>query len=388
MPEPTKAKTRKRAADGSTLEYEYWRGTWTDADGKRHSTNLGNVEVVNLNDARRRLVEAIKQSKAPAAESVTVADWTRQHIDNMNADPATISQYECARRQAIEKWGEHKRIRSVTTADVEELGRHIRDNPVREGKKKVSDYTVRNRLVSLGAMFARATVLPSKDRPYLRSNPFDDADIPNPKGGSESAYISIEQTKALLDACPDANIRALVALMRLMGMRLEEALSVEVEHINWTKQAIAVETRDERRGKGDSTKQAWRLVPMSPAANHLVLARFSELEPGARLLIDATPLTKGAQMKPSIYVRRLLTRAGILNVNKPNHDLRKSCADDWAMLHGCELSAKWCGHSVDVAIKHYRKKGDDALALVTGLGDPRATLTTAYKNLDAALNMR
>lgn len=385
MPDPIKAKTRKTAADGTTLTYEYWRGSWTDGDKVRHSVNLGNCEMTTKVQARERLIEAIKADRKPTADQITVADWTQQHIDNLDSAPETVAQYTIARRQAIECWGEPKKLRDVTTDDVEELVRYIRTHPTHKGKAKVSDYTVRNRIVSLGAMFARALVLPSKAKPYLHSNPFDDAEIPNPKGGAPNEYVSIEQTAQLLETAGDKNLRALVALTRLMALRFEEAVSVEVGHIDWSKQAIAVQNREERQGKGDGPKQGWRLVPMSAAAHRLVLERFEELAVGTARLIDVAPLTKGTRQKPQHHMRRLLERAGILNVVKPFHDLRKSQADDWSLLHGCELSAKWCGHGVDVALRHYRKKGEDDLGLVTGLGDPREKLKAAYARLDEKL---
>lgn len=87
----------KRAANGSPLVYEYWRGSWTDAEKRRHSVNLGNVEVTTRAQARARLLAAIKADRKPTAEQVTVADWTQQHIDRMDAAPETVSQYTIAR---------------------------------------------------------------------------------------------------------------------------------------------------------------------------------------------------------------------------------------------------------------------------------------------------
>lgn len=384
MPDVTTTTTRKILADGREVVYTFWRGSWTDGEGKRHTVNLGNIDHVAKAVAKKALIEAIGSRREPTAESLTVAEWTQRHIDQMNVAEITERQYKIARRQAIECWGEHKRLRDVTTEDVERLRDYIRDNPIIKGKETISDYTIRNRLESLGAMFARATVLPKKAKPYIRENPFDEADIPDPKGASVNRYVTVDERRQLIEAAPDKNFKALLALTGLMAMRLENALAVEVEHINWTKQAILVKKKG-RDGKGDSTKQADRMVPMSAAALRIILDRYEELPEGSTLLIDRAPFFKGTRQKPADHLRRLMERAGVLNVVKPFHDLRKSQADDWAMLHGCNLSAKWCGHGVAVAEKHYRKAGDDDLALVTGLGDPKAKLKAEYEALDRSI---
>lgn len=375
MPEPIIITTTKKRPGKPDLVYKVWRGFWQDRDGNRRSKSFGNVEVVSKAAARQAFVDAIAENKGPTAENLTVRDWTDRHIEGLDKAPNTLGQYRKAADQASECWGELKRLRSVTTADVERLVKFIRDTGV-------SDYTIRNRMISLAAMFARARVLPIRSKPYLRENPFDDAEIPNPKGVAPNTYLTIAQFRDAIDAAPSANIRALLTLLRLCGMRLEEALHVQVEHIDWRKRTIWVLRRDDRAGKGDSTKQAERFVEMSPAAYALVLARFEELAEGEAYLIDRTPLS-GRSGRPALYMRNLLKRAGVLHIHKPNHDLRKSCADDWSVLHGCERSAEWCGHSVDVALKSYRRAGDVHQGILSGLGDPKKRLAEEYAALDA-----
>jgi len=383
VPEVTIATETKKTSDGTTATYTYYRSTWTDAEGKRHFVRLGNADVVTKAEAERRLIAAIAEPKQATSAAITVKQWCEGLLADMNVETSTASQYRIAIRQALECWGEHKRLRQVTTQDVEKLVRWIREHPAR-GDEEVSDWTIRNRCTSLGALFERAKVHPSKDKPYIKHNPFDDAEVPSPSEAPEFVHVSLEQTRRLIETAPDANIRALIALTRLMALRFEEAMHVEPIHINWQLHAVVVALRENRQGKGKSTKQNKRMVPMSKAAYRLILDRFEELPEGyTGKLIDPTPLNRGAQGKPTRYMRRLLESAGILNLAKPFHDLRKSQAQDWSVLHGCENSARWCGHSIDVALKHYRANATEALGLVTGLDDPKAKLATAYSEFDA-----
>lgn len=370
----TTATATKKLTGGTTATYTYWRGFYTDAGGTRRFVNLGNADIITKKQARDKLTELIRSNRRPATASVTVADWCEAFIERLDMATATVLQYERAREAMIGAWGETKELRAVTVSDVAALIAHIR-------KRKVSDYTIRNLCVSAKAMFEQATREPTREEPHIRFNPFDDAKVPNPKQASTFVYVSAEQTARVLDACPDANWKALVALTRLCALRLEEALSVEVSHIHWNLHAVAVQTRDDREGKGEGTKQRYRMVPLSPVAYRLVLARFEQLDTDETLLIDRTPLTKGTRQKPQDHMRRILEAAGVVGVNKPFHDLRKSQAQDWSVLYGCEHSAKWCGHSIDVALRHYRDNEQESLGLVTGLGDPKAKLREAYEKL-------
>ena len=373
--DPTTATTTKKLGNGQTVTYTYWRGAFTDTNGDRRFVNLGNVDVTTKKQARDKLAEMIRSSRRPTAASITVEQWCRTYIDRLDLARATINQYEVALRCMIDCWGRSKRLRSVTAGDIAEL--------IATMGKEVADYTVRNRCVSAKAMFDRATREPSRERPYLAFNPFDDADIPNPKQASTFVYVSPDQTAKILDACPTANWRSLVALTRLCALRLEEALNVDVSHLHWNLHAVAVKVREDRDGKGEGTKQRYRMVPMSPLAYRLVLARFEELGADDRMLIDREPLTKGTRMSPQDHMRRIFDAAGVVGVVKPFHDLRKSQAQDWSVLHGCEHSARWCGHSIEVALRHYRDNEQESLGLVTGLDDPKAKLAAAYARLEA-----
>lgn len=387
--EPLRIKSRKKNSLGQWVEYEYWGKTWTGADGVRRSWRGGNCDVRKKADAKKALMDAVTANRMPTAESLTVAEWTRIRIAKLTLLQPTIYQYKEAARQAVECWGERKLLAEINAQDIEDLRDYIRTHPTREKETRtepLSDWTVRNRLMSLSAMFAKALSLPSHDKPYLRRNPFDfDGAIPKPEGAGYSAYVTIEKTMELIVGTPSKNDRALVVLQRLMGMRLEEALSVEpvAAHIRWDDRTITVKLRDNRRGRGRSTKQNERVVEMSPIAYRVILDRFEELGPNDKNLIDRTPLTKG-KMKPASYMRALLGKFGI-TVEDPNQDLRASCADDWSVLHGCELSAEWAGHSVETALKHYRRKGHARRGSLSGLGDPKAKLEQAYKVLEVAV---
>lgn len=375
--ELTTTTATKTLSNGKTVEYTYWRATYTDADGVRRFANLGNADVTTKKQARDKLADLIRNNRRPTAASITVEQWCRVYIERLDLSTATVNQYEIALRNMLDSWGRTKRLRAVTAGDIAVLISDIR-------KTDVGDYTIRNRCVSAKAMFDQATREPSRDRPYLPFNPFDDVDIPSPKGASSFVYVSPTQTAKIIEACPDANWQALVALTRLCALRLEEALNVEVSHIHWNLHALAVKVRDDREGKGEGTKQRFRMVPLSPLAYRLVLARFEELGADDRTLIDRGPLTNGTRMKPQDHLRAILKDAGVVGIVKPFHDLRKSQAQDWSVLHGCEHSARWCGHSIEVAIRHYRDNEQASLGLVTGLDDPKAKLRAEYEKLEKA----
>lgn len=376
MPSPTRRRQTKTLSDGSTRTYESWCGSWTTPQGERRQVALGNCEVVPEALARKRLSELMQADHKPTARAISLSEWCDEYIARLEGhrDRSTIGDYRQVQRLMVDCWGDIK-LRAVNAQHVQRLLSTIRGT-------KVSEATVMRHYVVGKAIFEAATKEPDRRRPYITLNPFADVEKPDGAGAAEFVYVSPADAAKVLACQKNNNWRALFALTRLCALRMEEALALSPADIDWDKHTLIVRLRENRKGKGKGTKQGVRIVPMSPAAYTIVLARFGELEPGCPSLIDRKPLEAG-QTHPQDKMRAWLERAGVLNVVKPFHDLRKSQAHDWSMLHGCEHSAKWCGHSIEVAIKHYRRLSSESVGLVTGTADPKAELAKAYVALDA-----
>lgn len=377
--EPIIVTQRRTLANGSTVTYRMWRASWTTETGERKTVSLGNADVVSKREATAALVAKMKRHERPTAANITVEEWVKDCAAVMSTDKAdaTIADYDRTAAMLTATFGDRP-IRKLTTKDAEAWMNAIAG----------SAYTKRRYVTVASSFFERATWLPTSEKPYLVTNPFARVPKPDPGETGDIRYVTVAERRKLIESLPDTNWRALVALTGLCALRIEEALAVTPADVNHDRAEIVVRLRSERKGKGGGTKQDTRLVPMSPAAYAIVLERLGTMPEGATTIIDATATRTRYQNKPQHtqdHMRRYLEHAGIVGVRKPFHDLRKAQADDWSLLHGCELSAKWCGHTVEVALKSYRRRNTEASALVTKKGNPREELERAYSELDESV---
>ncbi|HYD01848.1 MAG TPA: hypothetical protein VEB22_11530, partial [Phycisphaerales bacterium] len=264
MPQPIVVTQKRTMVNGATETYRMWRASWIDDEGVRRVVSLGNAEKVSERDAKAKLAAKMQAKAKPSAESVTVEWWAGECLAAWRIDKAqkTVSDYVRSHAMLVDKWGPRP-LRSITDADAKKWMNAIEGSP----------YTKRRYVLIAAAWFNEATRMPRKQKPYLLSSPFADLAIPSPGETGDVRYITVAERRALLEALPDSNWRALVALAGLCGMRNEEAFHVRPEHLNHDSRAIVVRLREERRGKGGGTKQGTRLVPMSPAAYALIRER-------------------------------------------------------------------------------------------------------------------
>ena len=91
-------------------------------------------------------------------------------------------------------------------------------------------------------------------------------------------FISREQTQQLIDACPDAEWRLLVALARFGGLRIpSEALSLKWEHIDWGRRSSFVPSPKTEHHVG----KAKRVIPMFPELKPYLEDAWDQAEAGA-----------------------------------------------------------------------------------------------------------
>lgn len=131
----------------------------------------------------------------------------------------------------------------VTMEDFEELGQAW----LNMTRFEVAPRTTGRRLTSLRS-FARYAGQPYLLSEYVAPKPGKSMPHPIPEG--------IEGVKRMIEVARNADQRALVGLMGLMGLRVSEALSIGVEHFDLNDMMLVV------RGKGDRTRH----VPISSTA--------------------------------------------------------------------------------------------------------------------------
>lgn len=172
-------------------------------------------------------------------------------------------------------------------------------------------------------------------------NPFRDVKGGTMSNAARAHFISAEDTRRLLDACPDDDWRLIVALARYGGLRTpSEHLALTWADMDWKRERFMVR----------SPKTGPRLVPMFEELRPFLELARDRAEPGALHVVTRTR-DAGANWRTTFV--KIIRRAGLSVWEKPFQNLRASRETELAQTHPTHVAAAWIGNSVTVASKHY-----------------------------------
>ncbi len=215
--------------------------------------------------------------------------------------------------------------------------------------------TQAKRTIVAKAIFARAVRWG-----LLAESPFADLKTGSQANPARMHYVDRETIAAVLDACPDAQWRTIIALCRYAGLRCpSEIVGLTWADVNWERGRLTVRSPKTAGHEG----HAVRVVPIIPKLRPILLALFTAAEPGVEAVV---PRLHDPRMNLRTTFDKIVTRAGVQPWPKPLHNLRASCAMDWAERFPAHVAASWLGHSPLIAARHYLQTRDAHFDLAVG----------------------
>jgi len=219
--------------------------------------------------------------------------------------------------------------------------------PTGNGKRKLAPVTVARRCGRAKQFFRDAV-----RRKLIADNPFDDV-VGGPKANAENAHF-IEQTTIdkVIDACPNAEWRLLVALSRFGGLRVpSEALTLRWPDVDWAKSRMTVHAPKTEHHIGKET----RIVPI-----------FAELRPYLEDVFDPAAdyvlpslqheaAKRGDWRAVNLRTRfeKIVKRAGVTQWPRLWHNLRASRQTELEERFPSHVVCAWLGNSEKIAREHY-----------------------------------
>jgi len=235
------------------------RVLWVDADGQRRQVRLGKIPLRAAEAIQTRIEHIVAARRAgiawdgptaewvaglpddlagklaavgliPARERVTLGPFIADYIaKRQDVKPASKTVWKQGERSLIDYFGPGRSVQEITPAMAEDFKQALIG-------QKLALYTVRKRLQA-AKMFFGAMVR----RGAIRENPFTGVQVAAVVNQARNVFGPRADVAAILEACPDAEWRAMVCLSRFAGLRLpSEVLSLKWEHIDWEKQRITV----------------------------------------------------------------------------------------------------------------------------------------------------
>ena len=256
--------------------------------------------------------------------------------------------YKQTRRLLVEYFGASHSLRSITAADADRWRRWMLARPMAVA-------TVSKHCKRAKTMLAEAV----KDR-LLKSSPFQSL-----RGGKESNearqfLVSADVSKAILDACPDADWRVIFSLARWGGLRCpSDVLALRWADVDWEKGRLRI----------DSPKTGLRYCPMFPEIRAALqeafdpeavfcVNRYRSSEQNLRTQFGRILKVAGVKPWPKLFVNLRSTRRTELQEQFPDHVVNR-----------------WMGHSGKVAERHYLQVTDEHWERASNLSPTRPPIT-------------
>ncbi len=211
-------------------------------------------------------------------------------------------------------------------------------------------YTIRKHVTTARQFLAEAV-----RKKYIASNPFDGIRAPAVIDLQTRPYVRRDDILKVMDAAPDAEWRALIALCRFGGLRCpSEVLSLRWDAIGWNSDRILVTSPKTAHFAGGDR----RAIPFFPDLRQPLEEAFEAAPDNAEYVISryrhlaVSPNGwRNANLRTSFL--KIILRAHIVPWDRLFHSLRASCETDLMDNYPINVVTQWLGNTPAVALKHY-----------------------------------
>ena len=272
----------------------------------------------------------------------TLVEFVDQYIaKRTDTKPGTLKVYgRC--RNLLASFFKAIRLDELTIASAKDFARWMRTK-----KKPLSENTAR-RMIG----FARQFVTDAVESEILVKNPFKVKELKvTVRGDAQVCHsVSIEETAKIIDSCPNAEWRLIVALSRFGGLRTpSETLALRWSDVDWEAKTIRVTSVKTAHHTGHEE----RIIPL-----------FGELRPFLEDAFNpenefAITQFRDATQNMRTQFGRIIAKAGLKPWAQPFHAMRKTrqteLNDDFAEHSVC----RWLGNSQTTAREFYLKTTEE-----------------------------
>jgi integrase len=355
-------------------------------DGRRRSIRLGRVTMKNAEETKRRIeyllgalttnspidLETAKWlagvpksfhrrlAKLGLIQSLTGSTDTRlksfcnAYIEGRtDAKPRTILNLKMFRDRLVTVFGADRELGTIKPSDA--------DAWLIDLKSKYAPATV-GRSLKGARQFFRAAIRAE----LILKNPFADLKAGSAPDKDRQYFISQEDIRRVIDACPNAEWRLIVALSRYGGLRCpSEHLELTWGDIDWERNRFVVRSpkTEHHEGKGE------RIVPLFAELRPYLEQAFGLAAEGAVYVIAST---WNSSKNLRTRMTKIIRRAHLTPWPKIFHNLRASRQTELSAQYPIASVCRWLGNSVVVADRHYLQvmEADFARAAESGALQP------------------
>ena len=285
-------------------------------------------------------------------ESIFLA---RKDVEN-----STIEVWRQPVRNLIDYFGKNVDMKNISAGKAEKFYHDL-------ASKKLAHTTLRKRIDFCKNIFNSAI-----KHGIISENPFKSISPPSGDNSVKMHYVP-ENTIREIMVNADPNWRVIIALCRFGGLRCpSEVLSLRWDAVDWRENSITVESPKTKRYPGMHERR----IPIFKALRPFLLEAQAAAGPDKIYVVGGSYLEKckGNKIWRNCNIRKpmelLVKKAGYDLWTRLFHNLRSSCETDLLdQQFPLKAVAKWFGHSVEIAMRHYaqvtEKHFSDAVGSLT-----------------------
>jgi integrase len=353
---------------------------FVDGEGERRAIRLGKVSVKIAESVKVKIEALIASQITGTPIDAELAAWLRDLPDTMYERLARVELVEPREKAAevtlddlLKRFEENAAVKPATRAAYRQTTGSLRehldaDTPVRSIKPADADRwreAITDSKLAPATIAKRVHVAKSVFKKAIRwgmidTNPFADLKAGSQSNPDKAFYVTIESIEAILEACPDDQWRAVVAISRFAGLRCPSEVSkLKWGDVNWEKGRLTVRSPKTEGHEG----HAVRVVPITPELRPVLLSLFAQAEEGSEAVVPMFS-SSGANLRTTLT--KIIERAGVKPWPRLFQNMRASCATDWVERFPAHVVAGWLGHSPLIAARHYLQTRDAHFDLATG----------------------
>src|SRR5262249_3595366 len=270
----------------------------------------------------------------PERASALLGEFLAAYVERRtDIKPRTRINLEACQTRLVEFFGKDRSLKSITPGDADAWLLWLRE--------RYANGTA-GRTVKRAKQFFRSAV---RSR-LIPANPFEDVKPPSQVNESRKHFVTQETTRRVLDACPDAEWRLIVALCRFGGIRCpSELLPLRWSEVNWEQGRFLVHSPKTEHHEGGAD----RWVPIFPELRPYLEEAFERAEPGTVYLINGC---RDTNKNFRTRLTRIIRRAGLTPWPKLFQNLRASRETELAAEYPLHVVFAWIGNSALIAQKH------------------------------------
>lgn len=332
------------------------------------STTLVWLDSVQGSPIEKRLVKLELIASREPTTVVTISEWLRRFIASRpDVKESTRITYGNIQRNLTKCFDARKAVASFTPGDGDLFRAWL------VGTENLAENTVRQRIRLARQVFAAA--IRAK---LLTENPFAHLSAHVRGNAKTFHYVSMDDYQKLIDAAPDNDWKAIIALARIGGVRCpSEVLGLTWADVDWERMRVRVTSPKTEGHDGHGE----RIIPLFPQLHDVLRDAFDAAEDGTVYVVNRYRDT-GQNLRTTFG--KIITRAGLTKWPKLFHNMRASRATELVAEFPQHVCSSWMGHSAEVASEHYLRVRDTDFDKAIARPTLSQTLSAVNANEDAS----